>query len=87
MKPVILFLTSWCPFCKKALSIIDELKSENLKYKDIDITVIDEDREPETADRYDYYYVPTFYVDGLKAHEGAPSKKKIQEVFDLAIGD
>jgi hypothetical protein len=36
------------------------------------------------ADSYDYYYVPTYYVDGVKVHEGAASKKIIEGVYRAA---
>ena len=32
--------------------------------------MIEESEQPEVADAFDYYYVPTFYVDGVKVHEG-----------------
>jgi len=35
--------------------------------------------------KYDYHYVPTYYVDGKKLHEGAASLKKIKRVFDAAM--
>ena len=58
-----MFITSWCPYCKKAFSMMKDLKDENPKYKDIEVKVIDEELEPEIAKQYDYYYVPTFFVD------------------------
>ena len=32
--------------------------------------MIEESEQPALADTFDYYYVPTFYVDGVKVHEG-----------------
>lgn len=84
MKPVIMFITDWCPYCKKALSLMDDLKKEYPKYAEIEVKVIDEEREPNIAQKYDYYYVPTYYVDGVKIHEGVPSKDIIRNVFDKA---
>ena len=84
MKPVTMFITDWCPYCKKAHLIIQDLKSTNPKYANIEVNVIDEEKQPEIAKQYDYYYVPTFYVDGVKIHEGAPSKEIIIKVFDEA---
>lgn len=85
MKPVLMFVTAWCPYCKMAFSIIENLKKTNLKYENIQIKVIDEEREPEIAKQYDYYLVPTFYVDGIKIHEGVPSKSIISKVFEEAL--
>ena len=84
MKPVLMFITSWCPYCKKAYVMIDDLKKTNPEYANIEVTVIDEELQPEIAKKYDYYYVPTFYVDGVKLHEGVPSKDIIRKVFDEA---
>jgi hypothetical protein len=32
-------------------------------------------KHPDIADQYDYYYVPTYYLDGIKFHEGIPEQK------------
>ena len=32
-----------------------------------------------------YYYVPTFYVGGVKAHEGAASKDIVERVLRSAL--
>ncbi len=49
MKPVHMFVTSWCPYCKQALSWMKELRTEDPKYTDVDIKIIDEERQPEIA--------------------------------------
>ncbi|KOF56503.1 glutaredoxin [Clostridium sp. DMHC 10] len=85
MKPVTMFITSWCPYCKQAMSIMDSLKSKNPKYQDIDVKIIDEELEPEISKKYDYYYVPTYYVDDIKVHEGVPSKDIVKKVFEKAL--
>jgi hypothetical protein len=64
---------------------MDTLKSENPKYQDIDIKIIDEELEPEISKKYDYYYVPTYYVDNVKLHEGVPSKDIVTAVFEKAL--
>jgi len=85
MGTVFVLVTSWCPHCRRALSWIDELKKENPNYSVIEIKIIDEEKEPEAARKYDYYYVPTFYVDDEKIFEGVPSKEIIRNVFEKAI--
>ena len=85
MKPVLMFITSWCPYCKKAFSLMEELKKTNPEYSNIEVTVIDEELQPEIAKQYDYYYVPTYYVDGIKVHEGVPSEDIIRIVFEEAL--
>ena len=84
MKKIKLFILESCPHCRAALKWMDELYNLNPAYKNLDIEIIDEGKHPEIADKYDYYYVPTYYVDGEKLHEGTASLKKIQRVFDAA---
>lgn len=85
MKKVIAFYLERCPHCKKAFKIIDELKSENPKYSNIEIEFIEESKNAKIANEYDYYLVPTFYVEGVKIHEGVPTVEKIQKVLEEAI--
>lgn len=84
MKPIKLFYLKNCPFCKKALSYIDELKKQDV-YKDIEIEMIEESEQPEIADRYDYYYVPTFYIDEEKVHEGGIFPDEVEEILKKAL--
>mgnify|MGYP004715656463 CR=1 FL=1 len=58
MKPVKLFYQERCPFCKKALRYIEELKEEHPEFQPIEIEMIEENQHPDIADQYDYYYVP-----------------------------
>ena len=37
------------------------------------------------AAKFDYFYVPTFYVGTEKLHEGVPSKEAIERVFAAAV--
>ncbi len=84
MKPILMFVMASCPYCKKAIRYMEELMKETPKYKDIPLKVIDEKLEPDIADTYDYYFVPTYYVDEKKVHEGAASMEDVQKVFELA---
>lgn len=86
MKEVTFFMMKYCPYCVRAQKWLDELLAEHPEYKQIPMKVIDERRQPDIADRYDYYYVPTFYVDGVKLHEGAATKEKIEYVLKKAMG-
>lgn len=86
MKKITMFLLESCPYCQGALRIMDILFAENPKYLSLEIEKIDESIHPDIAKKYDYYYVPTFYVDGEKLHEGAATIKKIRRIFDVAVG-
>ena len=81
MKPVMMFVTSWCPYCKSAVHMIHELRSAHPEYQDIAIDILDEEECPEFSDRFDYYYVPTLYVGGKKMHEGIPTLEKLDAVL------
>ena len=84
MKHIALFYLENCPFCKKAMAAIDELKKQD-RYKDIEIEMIEESKQPEVADKYDYYYVPTFYIDGRKVHEGGIFPDEVKAVLEQAL--
>lgn len=64
---------------------MEELKKEDPKYLNVEVIVIDEEVEPEKAKKYDYYYVPTYYVEDTKLHEGVPTKEIVREVFEAAL--
>ncbi len=89
MKKITMFMFDECPHCQLALRLLDELQQE-AKYKDLEITQINEREKPELADRYNYYYVPTFYVgdgsvDDEKVHEGHAEREDVKRVLDRAL--
>ncbi|MBR5093850.1 MAG: thioredoxin family protein [Oscillospiraceae bacterium] len=69
MKEVLMFYLEDCGYCHKAARALDELFEAEPRYRQIPLTRIEESRQPELADRFDYYAVPTFYVDGQKIFE------------------
>lgn len=85
MKPVKLFYLKTCPYCKKALRYLDELRAEQPMYAAVEIEMIEESEHPDVADSYDYYYVPTFYVGGVKVHEGGIWKEEVEAVLRQAV--
>jgi len=87
MKQILLFYQKWCPYCKKAFAWMNELKKEHPEYAEVPLETVDENAEKERADSYDYYYVPTFYLDGKKIHEGVASKEIIEGIFKKALED
>ena len=77
MKEITLFLLNNCPHCKLALRLQEELLAEHPAWRDIPLRMVDEAAEPAYADTFDYYYVPCYYVDGVKVHEqGYRSKRR-----------
>ena len=85
MKEVKMFMFEGCPHCKKAQELIEALKEKCNEYAQIKILSVDEKKDPQIADAYDYYYVPAFIVDEVKVHEGVPSEEKIRIVLDKAL--
>lgn len=85
MKPVKLFYLKNCPFCKKAFEYIDSLKAEKPELAAIEIELIEESEQPALADKFDYYYVPTFYVGDEKAHEGGIYREEVETVLRKAL--
>ena len=71
MKRVQLFYLRNCPFCRRAFAYIEAAQRQHPELAAIPIERIEESEEPDVAARYDYYYVPTLYIDGVKVHEGA----------------
>lgn len=81
MKQLDMFIASWCPYCKRAFNMIAELRDKHPDLKNVEINVIDEDAQPQLADQYDYYYVPTFFLGEEKLLEGVPTLEKLHAVL------
>ena len=76
-----------CPYCRTALRVLDELKETQEKYSSVETELIEENEQPEIAGQYDYYHVPTVYVDERKVFETQPgdSEKVIRENLIRAL--
>lgn len=85
MKPVKLFYLRSCPFCKKALRYIEDAKAADPALTAVEIEMIEESEQPALADTFDYYYVPTFYVDGVKVHEGGIYPDEVEKILRSAL--
>lgn len=84
-KRVKMMMLDTCPHCAHAIELINELKKEHPEYNEVEIETIEENREAGKTQGYDYWYVPTFFVDDVKMHEGVPTKDKIERVFIEAL--
>ena len=87
MKEILLFYLPGCPHCQLAFQFQRELIAAHPDWGNIPIRTVDESRERALADSYDYYYVPTYYVDGQKIHEGHAERADVERVFRLAAGE
>lgn len=85
MKEIKLFMFEGCPHCALARKCIGELLASHPEYKKVPFEMIDEHVHPEIADKFDYYYVPTFYVGGKKIHEGHAEMADVERVFKAAL--
>ncbi|MCL1830115.1 MAG: thioredoxin family protein [Oscillospiraceae bacterium] len=87
MKKIQLFILRNCPFCIQALDWQNKILTENPHYREVPIEIIDENEQYELANSYDYYYVPSYYLDGRKLHEGVATREKIENIFAQALED
>ena len=85
MKRVQLFYLKNCPFCKKAFTYIEEVQQAHPELAALTIELIEESEEPAVAEQYDYYYVPTFYIDGVKVHEGGIYPDEVEPLLRKAL--
>ena len=91
MKDVLMFYLDSCGYCDKARRALDELFAENPAYREIPLTRIEESEQPELADRYDYYAVPSFFIGQEKlfeAHIGMSYediKAAVKQCLDAAL--
>ena len=81
MKQIVLFVQQLCPYCRQALAWQHELVAEYPELAAAEIKIVDENKEKAYADSFDYYYVPTYYVDGKKVHEGAATKQTVENIL------
>ena len=84
MKKVTYFRLPMCPFCLAANRWISEVLREHPEYEKVELNIVDENRNRKLANQYDYYFVPTFYVNDEKVHEGTASKEIVENVFRKA---
>ena len=84
MKLTYFYLKS-CPHCRRANEMIAQLLEEEPAFRNIQIDKVEESEHPEIADKYDYWYVPCFFLGGQKLFEGVPSLDKIRDVLKKAL--
>lgn len=92
MKKIILIKMQGCPYCEQAYKAIAELKAEDKNFAAIEIEMIDENLQAESAEKFsDYYYVPSMYVDNKKIYEAHPGESyseclaNVRKVFRAAM--
>ena len=64
---------------------MSELQDSYPELRGVNIEAIEEQEQKELADSLDYWYVPTYFVDGVKLLEGVPTKEKVEAVLRAAL--
>ena len=83
-----MFVQQGCPHCKRAFKWQEVLTEKfHPEWRDVPVRVVDELEEKEYADSFDYYYVPSYYVDGVKVHEGPVTHQDVERVFETALSE
>ena len=73
------------------MKALQELSAEYEKYSSATIEWVEENEHPEISGKYDYYYVPTMFVDGVKLYEAKRGesyeecKANVRRVLDEAL--
>ncbi|MGI5888615.1 MAG: thioredoxin family protein [Oscillospiraceae bacterium] len=90
MKKITMFYLELCPYCRQARKAIAELEKDP-RYSSANIEMIEESEHPDIAERYDYYYVPSMFIDGKKEYEAHPGEsyeecmEAVKKVFEKAL--
>ena len=86
-----MFYIDGCPYCANAKRAIAELKEQNPEYAKVQIEMVNERKNPEISEKYDYYYVPTMIVNEEKVYEAQPGEsyveclENVRAVFEKCI--
>ena len=73
-KKITIFYLEGCPYCKQGKEAIEELKRNNPDFATLDVEWIEESKEAEKAETYDYYYVPSAFFGKEKQYEAHPGE-------------
>ena len=84
MKEMLMFIRPVCPHCKLARRAQQALLERHPEWQDVPLRIVEESREAAFANAHDYYYVPTWYVDGEKVFEGHAEPEDVERVWRLA---
>ncbi len=93
MKKLTMFYLATCGYCDKAFRALEELYAARPEYRAVEIEKIEESQQPELADRYDYYAVPSFFDGDRKLFEAhlfmsyEDIREEVRRVLDYALAD
>ena len=72
-KELRIFYLEGCPYCLNARKALQELQAGSAEYAAVPVRWIDEAKEAQLAEQYDYYRVPTIYDGETKLYECSPA--------------
>ena len=93
MKKITMFYLDDCGYCAKARQALDELYEENPAYRQVELEKIEESRQPELAEQYEYYAVPSFFDGKEKLFEAhlfmsyEAIRDEVRKVLDYALAE
>lgn len=73
MKKLTIFYLDGCLYCRNVMRAVQELDAELTGFSSDQIKWIEERRNADIANQYDYYNVPTVFLDNQKLYECSPS--------------
>ncbi len=91
MKKITMFHLMDCKYCDFARKAIKELRDENPEYEKVKIEMVDEKEHPEIIENYDYWAVPSLFIEHDKIFEAAlfmpyeTIKEGVKMAFDTAL--
>lgn len=91
MKKITMFHIDECKYCDFARKAIAELRAENPEYNNVEIEMINELETPELTESYDYWSVPSLFIDHDKIFEAAlfmpyeTVRDGVKSAFDAAL--
>lgn len=85
MKEILMMVMGGCPHCQRAREMMEGLCARHPEFRTVKVRMVDETIDPDFAATLDYYYVPTFFVDGKKLHEGVPTEAAIEAIYREAL--
>ena len=81
---LLMFSLRYCPPCRRALQLLEQVKKDQPELAEIVIRVVDERKERKLAAKYDYYHVPTFFLGQEKLSEGAVTYEQVKTILEYA---
>ena len=77
MQTLTIFHLDRCPYCRKLTQTYAELCDETPEFRNVPIEWVEESKEPQRAEAYSYWYVPTIFLGNEKLFETKPSDTAI----------